>query len=84
MKSSIWHLKMPYKTSTNRRTVKWYKADHRIKQIDSLSPCIWVRLVTDRTAGRQNVPKTSVTHSPAAHVQLLCFYHILTSPVIYY
>ena len=28
--------------------------------------------------GRQNVVKTSVTHSPAARVQLHCFYHILS------
>ena len=93
MKSSIWDFKMPYKTSTNCRTVMWYKAgmcigfffflsDHCIKQIDSLLPS--VRSVTDHTAGRQNVLKTSVTHSPAVHVQLLCFYHILTSSVIYY
>ena len=26
MKSSVWDLKMPYKTSTNRNTVMWYKA----------------------------------------------------------
>ena len=30
------------------------------------------------------VVKTSVTHSPAARVPLLCFYHILMSSVIYY
>ena len=34
--------------------------------------------------GRQNVVKTTVTHSPAARVPLLCFYDILTSSVIYY
>ena len=28
--------------------------------------------------------RTSLTHSPAARVPLLCFYHILTSSVIYY
>ena len=33
---------------------------------------------------RQNVVKTTVTHSPAARVPLLCFYDILTSSVIYY
>ena len=27
---------------------------------------------------------TSLTHLPAALVQLLCFYYILTSTVIYY
>ena len=33
---------------------------------------------------RQNVVKTTLTHSPAARVPLLCFYNILTSSVIYY
>ena len=33
---------------------------------------------------RKDVVKTSVTHSPAARVPLLCFYDILTSSVIYY
>ena len=33
---------------------------------------------------REDVVKTSVTHSPAARVPLLCFYDILTSSVIYY
>ena len=33
---------------------------------------------------RQNVVKTSVTHSPATRVPFLCFYHILTSSVSYY
>ena len=32
----------------------------------------------------KNEVKTSVTHSPAARVPLLCFYHILTSSLIYY
>ena len=43
----------------------------------------WVCSVIDHRR-RQNVVKTSVTHSPAARVLLLCFYHILTSSVIYY
>ena len=33
---------------------------------------------------RQNVVKTTVTHSPAARVPLLCFYDISTSSMIYY
>ena len=33
---------------------------------------------------RKDVVKTSVTHSPAARVPLLCFCDILTSSVIYY
>ena len=56
-------------------------ADHCIKQIDSILP--WVCSVIDHR-GRQNVVKTSVTHSPAARGPLLCFYHILMSSVIYY
>ena len=56
-------------------------SDHRIKQKDSILP--WVCSVIDHR-WRQNVVKTSVTHSPVARVLLLCFYHILTSSVIYY
>ena len=33
---------------------------------------------------RKDVVKTSVTHSPATRLPLLCFYDILTSSVIYY
>ena len=34
--------------------------------------------------GRQNVVRTSVTHSAAPRVPLFCSYHILTSSVINY
>ena len=34
--------------------------------------------------GRQNVVRTSVTHSAAPRVPLFCSYHILTSSLIYY
>ena len=43
----------------------------------------WVCLVIDHR-GRQNVVKTSVTHSLTARGALHCFYHILTSSVICY
>ena len=33
---------------------------------------------------RENVVRTSVTHSAAPHIPLFCSYHILTSSVIYY
>ena len=59
----------------------FFFSDHCIKQIDSMLP--WVCSVIDHR-GRQNVVKTTVTHSPAARVPLLCFYDILTSSVIYY
>ena len=52
-----------------------------IKQIDSMSPCV-CSLIDHR--GRQNVVRTSVTHSAAPRVPLFCSYHILTSSVIYY
>ena len=52
-----------------------------IKQIDSMLPCV-CSVIDDR--GRQNVVRTSVTHSAAPHVPLFCSYHILTSYVIYY
>ena len=59
----------------------FFFSDHCIKQIDSMLP--WVCSVIDHR-GRQNVVKTTVTHSPAARVPLLCFYDILTSSVILY
>ena len=52
-----------------------------IKQVDSKLPCI-CSVIDHR--GRQNVVRTSVTHSSVPHVPLFCFYHILTSSVIYY
>ena len=55
--------------------------DHCIQQKDSM--LLWVCSVIDHRR-RQNVIKTSVTHSTAACVPLLCFYHILTSSLIYY
>ena len=55
--------------------------DRCIKQKDSM--LLWVCSVIDHRR-RQNVIKTSVTHSTAACVPLLCFYHILTSSLIYY
>ena len=51
-----------------------------IKQIDSKLPCV-CSVIDHR--GRQNVVRTSVTHSAAPHVPLFCSYHILTSSVIY-
>ena len=52
-----------------------------IKQIDSMLSCVCS--VTDHRR-RQNVVRTSVTHSATRHVPLFCSYHILTSSVIYY
>ena len=52
-----------------------------IKQIDSMLPCV-CSIIDHR--GRQNVVRTSVTHSAASRVPLFCSYHILTSSVIYY
>ena len=59
----------------------FFFSDHCIKQIDSMLP--WVCSVIDHR-GRQNVVKTSVTHSLTARGALHCFYHILTSSVICY
>ena len=53
----------------------FFFSDHRIKQIDSM--LLWVCLVIDHRR-LQNTLETPVTHSPVAHVPLLCFYHILT------
>ena len=58
-----------------------FEIKYCIKQIDSMLPC--VRSVIDHR-GRQNVVRTSVTHSAAPRVPLSCSYHILTSSVIYY
>ena len=52
-----------------------------IKQIDSKLPCV-CSVIDHR--GRQNVVRTSVTHSAAPRVPLFCSYHILTSSVVYY
>ena len=52
-----------------------------IKQIDSKLPCV-CSVIYHR--GRQNVVRTSVTHSAAPCVPLFCSYHILTSSMIYY
>ena len=54
---------------------------HYIKQIDSMLLCV-CQVIDHR--GRQNVVRTSVTHSAAPRVPLFCLYHILTSSVIYY
>ena len=51
-----------------------------IKQIESMLPCV-CSVIDHR--GRQNVVRTSVTHSAAPRVPLFCSYHILTSSVIY-
>ena len=52
-----------------------------IKQIDSMLPCV-CSVIDHRR--RQNVVRTSVTHSATPRVPLICSYHILTSSVIYY
>ena len=62
-------------------SVFFFFSDNCIKQIDSM--LLRVCSVIDHR-GRQNVVKTSVTRLPVACVPLFCFYHILTSSVIYY
>ena len=52
-----------------------------IKQIDSMLP--WFCSVIDHRR-RQNVVRTSVTHSATPRVPRFCPYHIMTSSVIYY
>ena len=52
-----------------------------IKQIDSMLTCV-CSVIDHRR--RQNVVRTSVTHSATPRVPLFCSYHILTSSVIYY
>ena len=52
-----------------------------IKQINSMLPCV-CSVIDHRW--RQNVVRTSVTHSAAPRVPLFCSYRILTSSVIYY
>ena len=54
---------------------------YNIKQIDSKLPCV-CSVIDHR--GRQNMVRTSVTHSAAPRVPLFCTYHILTSSVICY
>ena len=59
-----------------RKAFRYY-----IKQIDSMLLCV-CSVIDHR--GRQNVVRTSVTHSATPRVPLFCSYHILTSSVIYY
>ena len=54
---------------------------YSIKQIDSKLPCV-CSVIDHR--GRQNVARTSVTHSAAPRVPLFCSYHILTSSLYIY
>ena len=61
--------------------IKTFLILYYIKQIDSKLPCV-CSVIDHR--GRQNVVRTSVTHSAAPCVPLFCSYHILTSSVIYY
>ena len=51
------------------------------KRIDSMLLCA-CSIIDHR--GRQNVVRTSVTHSAASRVPFFCSYQILTSSVIYY
>ena len=53
--------------------VKTFFILYYIKQIDSKLPCV-CSVIDHR--GRQNVVRTSVTHSAAPHVPLFCSYHI--------
>ena len=66
---------------SNRFIIKTFLILYYIKQIDSKLPCV-CSVIDHR--GRQNVVRTSVTHSAAPRVPLFCSYHILTSSVIYY
>ena len=61
--------------------IKTFLILYDIKPIDSKLLCI-CSVIHHR--GRQNVVRTSVTHSAAPHVPLFCSYHILTSSVIDY
>ena len=61
--------------------IKTFLILYYIKQIDCKLPCV-CSVIDHR--GRQNVVRTSVTHSAAPRVPLFCSYHILTSSVIYY
>ena len=61
--------------------IKTFLILYDIKPIDSKLLCI-CSVIHHR--GRQNVVRTSVTHSAAPRVPLFCSYHILTSSVIYY
>ena len=51
-----------------------------VKSTNSMLPWVYSGLVHRK---RQSVVETSVTLSPVARVPLLCFYHFLTSSVIY-
>ena len=61
-------------------SLKLFLILYYIKQINSKLPCV-CSVIDHR--GRQNVVRTSMTHSAAPRVPLFCSYPILTSSVIY-
>ena len=86
--SSVMHafwLVLTYNLLEDRRIddviIKTFLILYYIKQIDSKLPCV-CSVIDHR--GRQNVVRTSVTHSATSRVPLFCSYHILTSSGIYY
>ena len=74
--SHLWSIGRQMTSSLKLFLILYY-----IKQIDSKLPCV-CSVIDHR--GRQNVVRTSVTHSAAPRVPLFCSYHILMSSVIYY
>ena len=86
--SSVMHafwLVLTYDLLEDRRIddviIYFFKILYYIKKIDSKLPCV-CSVIDHR--GRQNVVRTSVTHSAAPRVPLFCSYHILMSAVIYH
>ena len=61
--------------------IKTFLILYHTKQIDSKLTCV-CSVIDHRW--RQNVVRTSVTHSAAPRVPLFCSYHILKSSLIYY
>ena len=68
-----------------RVTLKYFEIKKAFRYyINKKIPCCRVSHSVMDHRRRQNVVRTSVTHSAAPRVPLFCSYHILTSSVIYY
>ena len=89
-KNSVWNLKNALKlaqilepsSGTRQVCVSVYFLFWSLYKTNRFH--VAVGLFSNRSQRTSKCGKNIVTHSPAARVPLLCFYHILTSSVIYY
>lgn len=65
--------------------LKTFATPSLITQVKALKK-LWQELFSSKKNGetKEYLVRKPVAHSPVAHVPLLCFYHMLTSSVIYH